>query len=113
MPLSCVLTSSSYSFRKIGTERLFHCCMFSIKGTLGYKNKLIFIDSLRLLRTNGDTFIFTKKLGNKIVPGQFGPASLLPLFQCPQAWPQVLISDLVDQSSGLSIVVIRNCVVMW
>ena len=33
----------------------------------------------------------------------FGPASLLPLFQSPQAWPKVMISCLVDQSSGVPI----------
>ena len=36
-----------------------------IKGTPGYKNMLIFIDSQRLVKTNGATFIFIDKLGIK------------------------------------------------
>ena len=39
----------------------------------------------------------------------FGLASLLPFFQGTQAWPYVQISDLVDQSSGLSIVDLNLC----
>ena len=43
----------------------------SIKGTLGYENKLFIIDSQWLMKTNGATFIFTGKLGNEFLRGQF------------------------------------------
>ena len=41
------------------------------KWTPGYKNKFILIDSQWLVKTNGATFIFIGKLGNKFLPGQF------------------------------------------
>ena len=55
-----------------------------LKGTPGYKNKLILIDRESLERTNGATSNFIEKLGSL---SSFGPASLLSLCQCPQAWP--------------------------
>ena len=58
-----------------------------IKETPGYRHKLILIDSQWLVKTNGATFIFIEKLGKKFCLASFGPASPLPLFQCPQAWP--------------------------
>ena len=49
---------------------------FFFKGTPGYKQKLILIDSQRFVKT---------KLGDKLLPlASFGPASLLPLFQYPR-----------------------------
>ena len=44
-----------------------------LKGTPGYKNNIIFIDSQLLVKTNGVTFIFNRKLGNKFLPGHFWP----------------------------------------
>ena len=44
-----------------------------LEGTPGYKHKLILIDSQWLVKTNGATFIFIEKLGNKSLPGQFWP----------------------------------------
>ena len=57
------------------------CCLCSIwlnfclyvKGTPGYKNKLILIDSLSLVKTNGAASTFLAKEGNKCLPGQFWP----------------------------------------
>ena len=46
-----------------------------IKGTSGQKNKFILFDSQWSVKTNGSAFIFIEKLGNKLLPGQFGPAS--------------------------------------
>ena len=63
------------------TSRFHFVLTFFSKGTLGYKNKLIFIDCQWLVKINGATFIFIGKLGNKSLPGQFWPclsfASLL------------------------------------
>ena len=52
-----------------------HCSICSISlvtiiGTSSYKNKLILIDS-QLVKTNGATFIFIEKSGNKFLAGQF------------------------------------------
>ena len=41
--------------------------------TPDYKNKLILIDSQWLVKTNGATFFFLEKLGNKFLLGQFWP----------------------------------------
>ena len=43
----------------------------TIKGTPGYKNKLILIDCQWLVKTNGSIFNFIGKSGNKLLPGQF------------------------------------------
>ena len=48
-----------------------HCIY--IKGTPGYKNKLILIDSQWLVKTNGATCIFIEKLVPKFLPVQFWP----------------------------------------
>ena len=58
-----------------------------LEGKPGYKSKLIWIDNQWSVKTYGTTSIFHGKLGNKFLPGQIGPAFLLPLFQYPQAWP--------------------------
>ena len=44
-----------------------------VKGTPGYENKLLFIDYHWLVKTNGATFIFERKLCNKFLRGQYWP----------------------------------------
>ena len=58
-----------------------------------------------MIRENeyGANFVSIEKSGNKLLPDQFWPCLY---FQYPEALPQVLISYLVDQSSGLSNLVI-------
>ena len=94
-----------FSLITLMTSKLFDF----LKGNPGYKNKLILIDSHWLVKTNVVSFIFIEKLGNTYLPGQFWPC--LAFVQCRQTWPLVLISALMNQISGLSIVVIWNCVV--
>ena len=65
--------------------------IYTIKATPGYKNKFILIDSQWLVKTNGATFIFIEKLGNKFLPGQFWPClSFSVLRHGPKSWFLIL-----------------------
>ena len=57
-----------YSHRNVSDEDEVR----NIKGTPDSKNKLTFIDC-RLVKTNGATFIFLRKLGNTFFRGSFWP----------------------------------------
>ena len=52
----------------------------SLKGTPGYKNKLIFVALEWFVKTSGANLIFIAKLGLKKISW---PVLTLPLFQCP------------------------------
>ena len=60
----------------------------AIKGTPGYENKLIFIDSQLLLKTKGATFNFMEKLGNRFLPGQFWPCLSFASLSVPSGMAQ-------------------------
>ena len=60
---------------------------YQFKGTPGYKTNLILCDHQLSMKTDGATAMFIGKLGNKFCLANFGPDSLLPFFQCAQAWP--------------------------
>ena len=67
------------------------CILETFKGTPGYRNKLILIHSQWLVSTNGATFIFIGKLGNKFLPVQFWPSlSSSALRHGPKSWFLIL-----------------------
>ena len=66
------------------------CYLISFKGNPGYKNNFILIDSRWLVKTNGATFIFIGKLGNKILPVQFWSCLSFASLSVPSGMAQSL-----------------------
>ena len=62
---------SFLSNTKISSKLMKNSSLYSIKGTPGYKNKLIWIDSQWLVKTNGAIVFFIGKLRRKFLPDQF------------------------------------------
>ena len=70
-------------FCQNNTYRIERSRIHFFKGTPGYKNKLILNDYQWLVKTNGATFIFIGKLGNKFLPGQFRPCLFFASLSVP------------------------------
>ena len=74
----------------------------NLKGTPSYKNRLILIDSQWLVKTDGDTFIFKEKLGNKFLPGTFWPCLSSASLSVPSGMTWFLVLWTKAQASLLS-----------